>query len=294
MRGPPEGMAVLLVDKPAGPTSHDVVAAVRRGFGGVKAGHAGTLDPFATGLLIVATGRATRILEYLAGLDKEYEAEARLGVATETGDPEGAATATDDRWRDLSEDRIHAQARAMTGRLRQVPPAYSAVKVGGVPAHRRVRRGETVRLAARVVTVHELEATAVDLPLVRFRVSCSSGTYVRSLAAELGRRLGTACHLSALRRTRIGTLRCERAASLESVRARRPPERAWLSAAAALEHLPQVEVDPNDVPRLAQGMPVPSAAPEAACAAFVSADRALVAVGAVSNGMLRPRKVFAS
>lgn len=293
MRDAPAGMAVLLVDKPPGPTSHDVVAAARAGFGGVKAGHAGTLDPFAAGLLVVATGRATRILEYLAGLDKEYEAEARLGVATETGDPEGAVTATDDHWQALTEDRIRAAARALTGRLRQVPPVYSAVKVAGVPAHRRARRGETVRLAPRTVAVHELEATAVDLPLVRFRVSCSSGTYVRSLATDLGRRLGTACHLSALRRTRVGTLRCERAASLESIRAGRPPEHARLSAAEALGHLPQVVVSPNDARRLAQGVPVSSSAPDAARAAFLSPDRTLVAVGPVRDGVLRPRKVFA-
>lgn len=286
-------MAVLLVDKPAGPTSHDAVAIVRKSLGGAKAGHAGTLDPFATGLLVVATGRATRILEYLAGLDKEYEAEAVMGVATETADPEGATTATDDRWRTLDEDRIRAEAQAMTGRLRQVPPAYSAVKVGGVPAHRRARRGETVRLAPRTATVREWEVTTVELPRVRFRVSCSSGTYVRTLTVDLGRRLGTACHLSALRRTRVGTFRCERAASLESIREGRPPPRARLSAAAALEHLPQVVVGPDDVQHLGMGRTVPSSAPDAECAAFVSPERALVAVGAVRDGLLRPRKVFA-
>lgn len=289
----PAEMAVLLIDKPAGPTSHDVVAAVRKSLGGAKVGHAGTLDPFATGLLLVATGGATRILEYLTGLDKEYEAEARLGVATETGDPEGAATATDDHWRALTEDRIRAEAQAMTGRLRQVPPAYSAVKVAGVPAHRRVRRGETVRLPPRTVTVHEFEATTVELPIARFRIACSSGTYVRSLAVDLGRRLGTACHLSALRRTRIGTFSCERAASLDSVREGRLPEHARLSAAQALAHLPQVVVSPDDVQHLAQGRKVPASAPEAVRAAFLSPDGTLVAVGAVQDGLLRPRKVFA-
>lgn len=294
MRRSSAEMAVLLVDKPAGPTSHDVVAVVRTSLGGVKAGHAGTLDPFATGLLVVATGRATRILEYLAGLDKEYEAEAVMGVATETADPEGEKIATDDHWRTLDEDRIRAEAQAMTGRLRQVPPAYSAVKVGGVPAHRRARRGETVRLAARTATVHEWDVTAVDLPCVRFRVSCSSGTYVRSLAVDLGRRLGTACHLSALRRTRVGTFGCERAASLESIREGRLPPSARLSAASALDHLPQVVVSPDDVRRLAMGRTVSSSAPEAERAAVVSPDRELVAVGAVRDGTLRPRKVFAS
>ena len=286
-------MAVLLVDKPAGPTSHDVVAVVRKSLGGVKAGHAGTLDPFATGLLVVATGRATRILEYLTGLDKEYEAEAVMGVATETDDPEGATTETDDHWRTLDEDRIRAEAQAMTGRLRQVPPAYSAVKVDGVPAHRRARRGEAVRLAPRTAIVREWDVTAVELPRVRFRVSCSSGTYVRALAVDLGRRLGTACHLSALCRTRVGAFRRERAASLESIREGRPPSGALLPAAAALEHLPQVVVSPDDVQHLAMGRAVASSAPEAECAAFVSPERALVAVGAVRDGMLRPRKVFA-
>lgn len=289
---PPAG-AVLLVDKPAGPTSHDVVAIVRKSLEGAKAGHAGTLDPFATGLLVVGAGRATRILEYLAGLDKEYEAVVRLGMATETGDPEGAATATDERWRALDEGCIRAVARAGIGRQRQVPPAYSAVKVAGVPAHRRVRRGEVVRLSPRTVSVRDWEVTAVELPSVRFRIACSSGTYVRGLAADFGERLGTACHLSELRRTRVGTFECERAASLESVRERRPPAGAWLTAGAALAHLPQVTVSSDEARDLAMGRRVASSAPEAVRAAFLSPERGLVAVGAVSEGLLRPRKVFA-
>ena len=183
---PAAAMGMLLVDKPAGITSHDVVAVVRRSLRVRKAGHAGTLDPFATGLLVLGIGRATRLLEYLAGLDKEYLATARLGVATDSQDPEGSVTAEDDCWRSLDTDRIRTAAAAMAGRLVQSPPVYSAVKVGGVPAHRRVRRGEAVELPAREVTVHALEVLAVDLPEVRFRAACSSGTYVRSLAVELG------------------------------------------------------------------------------------------------------------
>ena len=194
-------MGMLLVDKPAGITSHDVVAVARRSLGVRKAGHAGTLDPFATGLLVLGIGRATRLLEYLVGLDKEYEAVARLGTATDSQDPEGVVVAEDDRWRELGADRIGMVAAGMVGSLRQSPPVYSAVKVGGVPAHRRVRRGERVELPSREVIVYAFEVLGVDLPEVRFRVECSSGTYVRSLGVELGERLGTACHLTALRRT---------------------------------------------------------------------------------------------
>lgn len=285
-------MGMLLVDKPAGITSHDVVAAARRSLGVGKAGHAGTLDPFATGLLVLGIGRATRLLEYLAGLDKEYEATARLGVATDSFDPDGAVVAKDDRWTELTADRIHAVAGRMTGSLRQSPPVYSAVKVGGVPAHRRVRRGERVELPSREVTVHALEVLGVELPEVRFRVACSSGTYVRSLGVEMGVRLGTACHLTALRRTRVGAFDVCDAAPFEAVRGGGFPARARMDPVAALAHLPRVGVDPREAAMLATGKRVPKGAPDRAVAVFTLPGDRLVAVGAVRAGVLEPRKVF--
>ena len=292
-------MGVLLVDKPAGPTSHDVVALAKRALGGVKVGHAGTLDPFATGLLVLGTGRATRLLEYLVGVDKEYEAVARLGAATDTHDHLGAVVSEDDRWREVDAERIRAVASGLIGQLSQVPPAYSAVKVRGVSAHRRARRGEEVRLAPRLVTVRSLEVLAVEPPEVRFRVTCSSGTYVRSLAAELGERLGTGCHLTALRRHRVGGFHVGTAASLESVRAGRPPVGAWICATDAMAHLARVQVGPEDAAKLAggQGVAVGDAAAEfddddVGPVAVVLPDGELAAVGTVADGVLKPRKVF--
>lgn len=285
-------MGMLLVDKPAGITSHDVVAVVRRSLGVKKAGHAGTLDPFATGLLVLGVGRATRLLEYLTGLDKEYEATARLGVATDSQDPEGVVVAEDDRWRGLGRDRIRLVAAGMVGSLQQSPPVYSAVKVGGVPAHRRVRRGERVELPPREVTVHALEVLEADLPEVRFRVACSSGTYVRSLGVELGERLGTACHLTALRRTRVGGFHGCDAVGLEGVRGGDTPPRSWMDPVSALAHLPRVVVRAGEAAMLATGKKVPSGAPDCDVAVFTLPGDRLVAVGAVRDGALRPRKVF--
>lgn len=281
------------MDKPAGPTSHDVVAAAKRALGGVKVGHAGTLDPFATGLLVLGTGRATRLLEHLVGLDKEYEAVARLGAATDTHDHLGAVVSTDDRWRELGEERVRAVAGGLVGRLSQTPPAYSAVKVRGVPAHRRARRGEAVRLAPRTVTVRALDVPAVEPPDVRLRLSCSSGTYVRSLAAELGDRLGTGCHLTALRRTRVGAFHVADAASLESVTAARPPANAWLAAADALAHLPRVHVGPEAAAKLAMGQKVDLDSGQAEGPVVVLLhDGMLAAVATVTDGVLKPRRVF--
>ena len=286
-------MEVLLVDKPAGCTSHDVVALARRSLGARKVGHAGTLDPIATGLLVLGIGRATRLLGYLSGLDKEYEAVARLGVATDTLDRDGAKVAEDAAWTGLADAELRRAAAGMVGAMEQTPPAYSAIKVAGVAAHRRARRGEKVELAPRRVTVREFEVVGFRLPEVRFRVSCSSGTYVRSLAAELGRRLGTNAHLSELRRTRVGSFSVRAAASLQQLRAGTPPERARLRPTAALAHLPSIAVDEREAAMLANGARVPRDAPDCAAAVFSAAagDR-IVAIGAVRGGVLEPRAVF--
>ena len=291
-------MGFLLVDKPTGVTSHDVVAGARRALGIRRIGHAGTLDPFATGLLVLGVGRATRLLEYLVGLDKEYEGSARLGVATDSLDPEGARVARDDRWRDLSAERIRSVAAALVGSIRQTPPRYSAVKVRGVPAHRRVRRGERVELSPREVRVHRFEVLGTDLPDVRFRVACSSGTYVRSLAAELGARLGTACHLAALRRTRVGSLRVGDAAAPSALRKGGVPRRSWLAPRAALSHLAEVEVSDGEAALLAQGRRIPAGerredvGSTSGPVAFVLPDGELVAVGRIRGGRIEPGKVF--
>jgi len=285
-------MGILLVDKPAGWTSHDVVAVARGALGTRRIGHAGTLDPFATGLLVLGTGRATRVLEYLVGLDKEYEATARLGVATDSLDPDGTRISADDRWRSLDPDGVRTVCAGLVGPILQTPPRYSAVKVGGVPAHRRARRGEDVRLPARTVTVRSLRVVEVDLPTVRFRLRCSSGTYVRSLAGELGERLGTACHLTALRRDRVGKFDVDRAATITALREGKLPGSAWVSPASALSHLERVEIDADEAKMLGAGRQVRAGVRDAGTAAFVLPGDELVAVGEVRGGLLKPRKVF--
>lgn len=214
---------ILLVDKPQGITSHDVVARTRRLAGTRKIGHAGTLDPMATGLLLLGVNHATRLLHHLVGLDKEYLATIRLGWDTTTDDAEGepSAAASEDLITAATEPAITAAMARLTGTIEQVPSAVSAVKVAGKRAYQRVREGEQVELAARTVTVSAFELArlrtgdgVVDLDV---RVECSSGTYVRALARDLGTDLGTGGHLTALRRSRIGPFRVEEAAALESL-----------------------------------------------------------------------------
>jgi tRNA pseudouridine55 synthase len=206
---------LLLVDKPAGLTSHDVVARVRRLAGTRKVGHAGTLDPMATGVLVLGLGRATRLLGHLALTDKAYAATMRLGVTTSTDDAEGEVldTAPPDILAALTDTAITDQVAALTGDIAQVPATVSAVKVDGRRAYARARAGEDVVLAARQVTVSRFEITAVRRALASAPspvleldayVECSTGTYVRALARDLGAALGVGGHLSALRRTRVG------------------------------------------------------------------------------------------
>jgi tRNA pseudouridine55 synthase len=222
---------ILLADKPAGRTSHDVVASVRRELGGrrgPKVGHAGTLDPFATGLLLVLVGRATRVQRWLMALEKEYLARARLGWVSSTGDPEGELTET---------GRIPPEPlRLPTGVLRQRPPAYSAVKVGGRRAYALARAGEAVELAEREVTVHEFTRLEHD----RFRIRCSAGTYVRTLIADLGD-----AYCTELRRTAIGPFRVEDAG----------PELVPLEVALT-RILPVVQLAGDDARRAAHGVTV--------------------------------------
>lgn len=213
---------VLLVDKPGGITSHDVVARARRALGTRKIGHAGTLDPMATGLLVLGVEGATRLLTYIVGLDKTYEATIRLGVATATDDAEGETTATTDAS-SLTRDAIDAAVAPLRGRISQVPSSVSAIKVAGKRAYDLVRAGEEVELKAREVTVSRFDVLdarwsgdVVDLDVL---VDCSSGTYIRALARDLGASLGVGGHLTALRRSRIGPFDVGDAASVDDLAA---------------------------------------------------------------------------
>src|SRR5438128_5061230 len=200
---PPQRGGLLLVDKPAGITSHDAVYRVRRTLGVKKVGHAGTLDPMATGLLLVGVGRATRLLRFLGQLPKAYDGEGTLGVRTDTLDAEGQVTehAPCDH---VGAHELRGVMARLTGDVEQIPPAYSAVKVGGERSYRAARRGAAVAAPPRSVRVDAFELTGFEPPRFRFAIRCSAGTYVRSLVAEVGERLSCGAHLSALRRTAIG------------------------------------------------------------------------------------------
>src|SRR6266508_6820424 len=192
---------LLLIDKPAGITSHDAVDRVRRALGVRKVGHAGTLDPIATGLLVMGVGRGTRLLRFLGELPKTYEGTGVLGIETTTLDADGEVVRT--AAADVRETELRRAMAELVGDIEQVPPAYSAVKVGGQPLHRAARAGRPVEAALRRVRVDAFDLRRFDPPRFGFRVRCSGGTYVRSLVAEVGARVGSGAHLEALRRTRI-------------------------------------------------------------------------------------------
>jgi tRNA pseudouridine55 synthase len=194
---------LVVVDKSPGMTSHDVVARVRRLAGTRKVGHAGTLDPMATGVLVLGVDRATRLLGHLMLTEKSYDATIRLGVVTTTDDAEGEVVSTHDTS-GVREDDVRTELARFVGDIEQVPTAVSAIKVDGQRAYARVRAGEQVELKARPVTIHDLVVHDVVLPEVRISVRCSSGTYIRAIARDLGAALGVGGHLTALRRTAVG------------------------------------------------------------------------------------------
>lgn len=256
---------ILLVDKPAGITSHGIVAHVRRALGTPRVGHAGTLDPAATGLLIVGVGTGTRLLTFLVGLDKRYDATIRLGIATTTDDADGEVVARSGCRGDVD---VAAGLDAFRGPLRQRPSSVSAVKVAGVPAHRRVRAGEAVELPARDVVVHDLAVRGIRLvavhgvPAVDVDVTLhvSSGTYVRAIARDLGEALGVGGHLAALRRTAVGPFDVSAAVPLTAGRNAPTPDLAShllpLGAVAAAV-LPTNVVSGPDVAAVRHGTRLP-------------------------------------
>lgn len=231
---------IIVVDKAGGMTSHDVVARVRRIARTRRVGHGGTLDPMATGVLIIGIGRATRLLTYVIGAGKVYAATIRLGQATVTDDAEGEVTATT-AVDGVTDAAIHAGLAIQTGTIAQVPSAVSAIKINGVRAYRRVREGESVDLPAREVTVYRLDVRDIrradDVIDVEIDVECSSGTYIRAIARDLGAVLGVGGHLTALRRTAVGSFTSDDAVTLEDLAARveagEPPVSLGLDEAAA-------------------------------------------------------------
>jgi tRNA pseudouridine55 synthase len=255
---------ILLIDKPAGKTSHDIVAAVRRGYRGRRVGHAGTLDPFATGLLLVLIGRATRIQRYLMALPKSYETVARLGWTSTTGDPEGELVHT---------ARVPPDPPMLpTGELLQRPPAYSAVKVDGRRAYERARAGEEVIIAERPVTVHRFEQLWREDDRAAFAIECSAGTYVRTLISELGD-----AYCVALRRTAIGPFSVTGA----------DPERL-VGLAEALSFMPTVRLAGDDAARASHGVAVGRSVGTDAAAVLLVDDAGPIAVAEPRDGAWKP------
>jgi tRNA pseudouridine55 synthase len=245
---------ILNIDKPAGPTSHDVVHRVRQITGIRRVGHAGTLDPLATGVLILAAGRATRLLEYIVGQPKTYWAQLHLGQTTTTYDAEGEIIT--DLPVTVSEAEFQAALPPFRGDITQIPPMYSAIKREGKPLYELARQGVEVERPPRPVTIYTLELLHWSPPLVALRVSCSAGTYIRSLAHDVGAALGCGAYLAGLRRTAVGTFTADSAINLESLTTENwtahllPPD-------SAVVHLPRLDVDAEMAGRLSKGQRIP-------------------------------------
>lgn len=261
---------------------------MRRVLGAKRVGHCGTLDPLASGLLLVLVGRATRLARFLVGLPKRYTGAIALGVTTDTDDRGGAVLSTCDAWDALSDDDLATAAASLTGDYDQRPPPFSARKVSGTPAHRLARAGAAPHLAPTPVEVMEFHLAARTGRYVAFETQVSSGTYVRALARDLGARVGCGAHLHALRRTAIGPFRVSEALSLDAVSAAPPPLRPPLEA---VHHLPRLSLDRAARDQVAHGRPLPIGALAAGPVALV-ADDELVAIAEPREGVLKPRVVL--
>ena len=299
--GPAGRGGVLVVDKPAGPTSHDIVAVVRRRFRGTKVGHTGTLDPFATGVLPIVIGRATRLARYLSGADKEYDAIIRLGQATDTHDSTGAVVFNaPDGFPFPGPDTVATVLGGYRGTWMQTPPAYSAKLAGGVRAYDQARRGKAVELAPVSVTVHQLDLLSVDGPFVRIRLVSSAGFYVRALAHDIGLTLGTGATLDGLRRLRSGPFGLGDAVTLDVVAQSEIASRV-VPLEALLTDWPAIGLTREGAVWASHGRHVgpaqcadgPAGVPEGARVRLLGPDRRLVAVGeAGAGGVLHPAVVL--
>ena len=251
---------VLVIDKPVGLTSHDIVQIVRRGTNIRRAGHTGTLDPRASGVLVVLIGPAVRLSEYVSASDKRYQAIVRLGSSTDTYDAEGAITQTSSP-NEISEEMFENALTNFVGEIEQVPPPYSAVKVKGRKAYEMARKGEEVELELRIIQVHNLELLEWALPEAVIDVYCSSGTYVRSLANDLGKVLGCGAHLIGLRRTKSGRFTLRDSVPLNKLRDAFD-DGSWyqhlIPAAEALSDWPSIELDADQVDAIRHGLRIPA------------------------------------
>lgn len=279
---------ILLIDKPQGITSHGVISRLRRVLGTRRIGHAGTLDPLATGLLVVAVGPATRFLQYLDLEPKTYEAAIRFGVETDTYDAEGEITASTPTPPNLA-DEIAVNIKNFIGELQQIPPVFSAIKLQGKPLYAYARRGEDVAVKPRKVFISEYRLKHMDGDTGQFEVICSGGTYVRSLAHDLGRAVGCGAHIAGLRRTGAGAFDVSRAIPLEEVSAAH-----LIPVKEALAHLPQIFLNPSQIDHIRHGRSIqvqnPLLEPKAA---LLTPEGNVLGIGAVvKETMLHPECVI--
>ncbi len=287
---------VLLVDKERGWTSHDVVAWVRRLLKVRKVGHTGTLDPIATGLLLLCLGKATKIARFLEDEDKEYIAEIRLGISTDTFDSEGKITHILD-IKDIGVDAIESVCERFIGSLDQVPPAFSAIKVGGRHSYELARCGKHVELRPRKVRIYDMELLDYSAPFLRIRVYCSKGTYVRSLARDIGEDLGCGAHISNLRRTKIGAFGCGDALSIRKVE--EIVERSKISdyiidISSALSRYPILSLeDQSDIRSFCNGGSVGVSISQCDRIRVTDSEGEFIGIGGVTaEGELRPLRVI--
>lgn len=280
---------MVLLDKPVGPTSHDAVARVRRITGVRSAGHTGTLDPFASGLLVILLGRATRLVRFVAQEPKTYLATMRLGIRTSTDDRTGQPVgepASDVELERIGTGQIEGAAAALRGRQLQEPPIYSAKKIGGERSYRKARRGETVRLAPVEVTIDSLDILSREGDTVTLRTAVSAGTYVRAIARDLGEALGVGAHLTDLRREAIGDLSVKDAVALESMK----PEDVR-PVLEVLGHLPAIRLDSEERDAVGHGRAVRRET-AGGNVVLLDGDEVLAVARADEDGWLRPAVVL--
>ena len=280
---------ILPVDKPAGPTSHDIVAMARRALQERRIGHTGTLDPFASGLLLLCVGQATRLAEYFGDLRKSYSATARFDGRSPTDDATGAIAISDAATR-LTAAAVRAALRSQVGSIAQLPSAYSAKKIAGERAYDIARRGELPDLAPVPVTIYDIRITAIELPIVHFEVDCASGTYVRAIARDAGATLGTGGYLTALRRTAIGPYDVAAAVSVDQLIDTECVQRAAVTMRDALKHMNAVIVDEAEEQAIRFGQTIEHAGTEGTVA--LVRDGELIAIASCDGARIKPKKVF--
>jgi tRNA pseudouridine55 synthase len=286
---------LLVINKPSGKSSHDIVYAIRRLTGEKRVGHAGTLDPMATGVLIICLGRAVRVSEYLIDHDKTYRARVRLGVETDTYDATGRIVATSER--DTSTDDVRDALNSFVGKILQRPPAHSAIQRGGVRAYKLARRGIALELEPREVEIYSIDLREMGNREVEFDVRCSKGTFIRSLAHDLGQKLGTGAHLTALTRLAIGQFTLETSVTLgelEASAARAELDRYLLPIDRALLGFDALRLDNAEARGVRQGrfVPMPDDIKTSLVRAYDEQGSLVAVLEKAGGNMLKPKKVF--